>query len=1247
MLGVAAGLGLAILGIGARPAAGPRDERGPTVRLALEITWNPAGLPALPRPPSGDATGDPVELELTQGRVIDALAWPARAAGDEPWAKPDAPGTWVLGQGPSGRVRARVEAPLSSSLLVRAGGRATQFALAALIEAPQHTLPQAPVEVRVERLAWDAVEVHLAEGDGTAAPGARVPVALGFNVLTPEPAQVVLRYSADLRPIRGGPSVWRFEAPPELLSTDVLSPPTRVLGVPMPAEEGTYILEVRASWEPPEEGSRLGRWLRRRRGGPSAPIVRRLSLAVVAPARGSEARPSPGLEATAVDGIDLTRARPGRPMASGRSPLARPGQPDWVVPEAALVEPGLRERLWGWVGRGGEAALGPADPSGLAWMALAVRVPHPGRPHRLRLSVAGGPPEALGVALVVPGGAGRRPRVLLDACAGDATGPEAANPTWPFWPDTAEPVLVLVNRSERAAVRVVGVELAELAGDLAPATLVETHPQAARALALNLAAPGDLDRFGGAVDGLPVADTLGAARNLGGYAAHCGASAVVLPDGLADRRVRGRLDGQAAEDPLGPDALDLTLRLLARRGISALIDVPCDGPLPGLPAPESPQALARGLVRLDANGQPDGPAFHLLHPDVRAALKRRLVEAVAPRLGHPNLVGLVVRLGPGPTLLGLPETGLDDATYQSFVKAAFPPADADRLPGVDARAADRFAARAEFVTKTGRTAWLDWRAERLGATYIELAEAVRSAAPGAILAVVTPGLDDGPAGAEARRADRAGLPDDQAWQAVGLDLRRWPSGAAGPVVLRGVGLERDGLGYDLATSPELDAAIAQRPARGLWVGPGAAVSAGGASGVLRLTARPSVGDEPLGHALAVLDPRWVVLGGPALAGREAAVARFARVFRALPSPPEHGPPAPRLASGVAVRSFTAAGRTYLALANDTPYEVLQAAVVHAPAGTPLDDLGRGLRLEPDAVPGGGRNVVLRLPPFGAATVRIGAAEVAVEPGGSYLPALADLEARAEGLSDRLNQAGRAEGLVGPPLPGFEPPGGARPAGSTPPTASIPAPDADAPPMPPAGWSAAGDPANRVALDPARPHTGRAALRLDARALPASVASDAFLPPGGSPLTVRAWLRSDRPEARVRIWVEGEAGGEPLVRQVDVPVGPDWSERLVRVPDLPRGGLDRLRVRFEWLGTTPGTLWIDDLDVTGQGPSEPGRRAQRVLLEALQAYRAKRYADFARLLGSHRVRHAAGASADGSSVLRTGRASDLPPSRRLR
>jgi hypothetical protein len=209
---------------------------------------------------------------------------------------------------------------------------------------------------------------------------------------------------------------------------------------------------------------------------------------------------------------------------------------------------------------------------------------------------------------------------------------------------------------------------------------------------------------------------------------------------------------------------------------------------------------------------------------------------------------------------------------------------------------------------------------------------------------------------------------------------------------------------------------------------------------------------------------------------------------------------------------------------------------------------------------------------------------------------------------------------------------------------------------PSGWQAVGGMGSGVVIDLAGPHSGRGALRLDAPVIPASAVCDDFAPNFRSVLFVRAWFRSDKPDAKVRVWIEGEAAGKPYRRVSDITAQPGWTERAVRASDLPAGGLDTMRVRFELL--TAGNLWIDDLAVSGETLSEPERRnARNALVAALQAYREKRYADFARLAGSHWARQSAGpagtepasprVAADRSGLSGNGDASALPPSRRLR
>ena len=693
-------------------------------------------------------------------------------------------------------------------------------------------------------------------------------------------------------------------------------------------------------------------------------------------------------------------------------------------------------------------------------------------------------------------------------------------------------------------------------------------------------------------------------------------------------------------------------RVLAVYTVGVWIDVDLRGPLPGLPAPDSFEARSSHLVRLNSAGEVDSFAYQTLHPKVRAAVARRLESVIRTRVENSRLKGVLIRMGVGPTILGSPETGLDDLSYSAFIRETFPDDELVRIPG-RGKENTRFEVRAKFVGSTARTAWLDWRADKLAEVYRDWSRQVETIAPGVVLGVVTPLVDSGPAGVTARRAERLGLPPDTAWREIGLDLKRWPQAVSGLVVFRGTRPSQESLAHDVAMSPELDELVARVVNRGAWID-GVGNRERNRSGHLILEAPVAISDESLGHAVAGTDPSWIMVSSESVAGHEDRFQSFARLFRLLPVSFEPGPPVPRLLSGVALRTWKANGQTYFSVANDSPYKVVQTCLLSGTPGMQVDDLGHGSRLQPRQNEDGRYELVLELAPHSVAAIRIGAINATVEAGPSQLPEIRKLEAQAEGIVARLGRQSKPNSLIGPPSPGFE------------------ALEPDVLPTsllsetyqarddiflakelaPSSGWMVYGNPVNLVVLDQDKPHSGSSALRLIARETPALAVTDPFIPPGGSSLLVRTWLKADR-VARVRVWVESETSGVLSSRLAEVAVTPDWAERLVRISGLPPEGLDTLRLRYEWLSPTPGNLWIDDVSVEGQGPSEPGRRTQRVLLEALQAFRARRYADFARLLGSHRARTTTqrlliqDPSESLSASNRQAAESDLPPDHRIR
>ena len=1016
-------------------------------------------------------------------------------------------------------------------------------------------------------------------------PSVAVPVVVKYNIVSPETADVMVRTTAVLRQMGGDEALWRYDER-EQVPANRLDPPPRILTVPAPGVEGSYVLEIHAAWEPAgardTSGTRLGRLIRRRKASPVAnSATRRVVLAVVSPNGGASqtsfaaAVDSPGRE-TEVDALDLNRIRSARISAWGRSPVLKPGGTLWGLPDEAFLDAGRKERerdrLRNLIGRtpAEVSNLGPADDSGLAWSAVGLRVSHPEQPHRLTVTVAGGDPSALGVALVDPGVGDKSPRVLLDACVSGPPilkdGPPASF-SWLVWPDSSEPQLLLLNRSSSGSVRLGSVKLVEL--DKVPASPPVRLPKtpATRTMGLYLTGWHPLDRFGGAGKA-GLTDNLEIARNLVSYVSFCGASLVVLPERLSERPGRRGLKGQAEENSTGPDQLDVVLRLLHRQGYSAWLELNLEGQggLPGLPPPDSAEALRQGLVRVDRQGLADGPSYHPLHPAVRQALERRVEQALAPRQGGTTFSGILLQLGPGPTLLGNPDTGLDDDTFARFVHDTFGPETAGEIPGLGTADPNRFATRSKYLSGVGRMPWLMWRSRAIAALYSELDEAARAAAPGTVLALSTPVLHGGAAGTEARRVDMAGLAPSQAWRSVGLDLQTWPTGPNVPIVLRGVELSTDPLAHDLATSPDLDAKIASRSHRGMLLtidpepvdhapGPGFRTPAGegGADaaaeagkheladtrrgsadkvgGSLALSAVPLgdglTVDEPLGHALAALDAQWVILAVPAIAGHEERLRKFASVLRALPAWQAQ----PSVASGdqkdygIAVRALGDQTQTFLEIANDTPYPIRLAGLLDAPAPASVEDLGRNLRLVPQAATGG-RQLVIDLLPYGVSAIRVGAAKARFSDITPYPSdaVLTGMEAQYHELSNQLARLNRGSGsgIGEPPNPGFEPEPLApvQPAHNT---AGNPA-SSPASGQLPGGWMLEGEKDCSIAIDASNPHSGQGSLKLTAPIVPVSVSSGSFVPNSASSVMIQAYFRTEPRDSQVRLWIEGEVGG---------------------------------------------------------------------------------------------------------------------------
>ncbi len=317
------------------------------------------------------------------------------------------------------------------------------------------------------------------------------------------------------------------------------------------------------------------------------------------------------------------------------------------------------------------------------------------------------------------------------------------------------------------------------------------------------------------------------------------------------------------------------------------------------------------------------------------------------------------------------------------------------------------------------------------------------------------------------------------------------------------------------------------------------------------------------------------LAEKAVAGHEDRIRRFAGVLRSLPAWPavklsDRRDPSSRQ-FGVNVLTMSDDSQTFVEIANDSPYAIRVGGVLDAPDAAAVDDVGRGLRLLP-LKEAGSRHLVLDLLPFGAAAVRVAAPRAQLSSVVPYpSPAiLTSMQAQFNELSAQLARLnhGLAAVPAEPPNPGFEPepartsslPAARSPAGGSPapPDAQVSEPSV------PRGWHRSGDSpgTSTVMIDRENPHSGKGSLRLSANQTPASAVSEPFVPNVQSSMTVQAFFRASQPGARVRVWIEGESAGRPYVRRTEIDLSAEWEARAVRARDLPAGGLDSVRLRFE-------------------------------------------------------------------------------------
>jgi hypothetical protein len=1064
--------------------------------------------------------------------------------------------------------------------------------------------PERPFEVELAELNKEFQTRELDDGQNRLlvrrAPGDKLRVTFSAGALIFDPDERVtmelepyllgltagtkVRCELRLTPAAGGAAAWSLDR--ELtVADDGPSLGKTPIKIELPKTEGVYDLTITALTR-----SRLG-WKQ-------SVAERKVQMVVLDP------RPSPP---------------PAAPVKAEMKLVAEidPAHPGWWNRLSSLpLLPGLKKGSWG----SGDPQIQQHSLGALAqlaatkvheeprWTAYPVPISSPGTPHVVEVEYADDVPQALGISIIEPNAAGVVSPIGLDSgvyVPEDASGgqPRMATHRLVFWPRTATPVVLITNRQPGTAALFGKIRVYSL-GARPDAALGQDIEPGGRLLAgyldrplfpENFSAPEALDAWSNrSLDdwttfhqgALRLIDALHRTGNNGLLLTVLADGSTIYPSErlAATPRYDTGTFFSTGQDPVKKDVLELLFRAFDREGLRLVPVVSFAAPLPELEQLKrraggqqsglewiSRDGVAWPMERAARRGL--APYYNPLDSRVQQEMKAVVGELVERYGHHPSFGGLGLQLSAdGYAQLPGPQWGFDDRTVSRFEQ--------DTGCAVPGSGRERFAARADFLLGKKRAEWLAWRNERMEGLYRGIEEQVTEGRPDARLYVIGTGILDDPA---LRREWRPALPRRVPLERALLDIGLAPDlgrRLERTILLRPqrmAPLERlteQGVDLEFNESAEIDRIFrAQSTPGALFFHEPQEVRLPSFDAkspfkksytwlVAQLLPSQEHNRRRFVHSLATLDSQVLCDGGWLLPlGQEESLKPFVDVYRRLPArafSAVEGATQP-----VTIRTLVEADRTYVYLANDSPWP----ATVRLSAEGPSCDVKS---LAPDRkLPGlvreaGSALWEIELGPYDlvgvwfTAPVKLAKAEVAVSE---------DVVKRLEGRIQQLQTLTAA--LLNPvPLDVLENP-------------SFDQPAAEGPP----GWTLPATEGVTAALDKARPHNGTHAVRLTSRGPLGLMTGAPFDPPQTGRLSFSVWLRVADSERQppLRLAVEGLLDGQEYYRHATVgdgpdavPIGAEWGQYVFHISDLPVENLSQLRVRFDLMG--PGEVWIDHVQL---------------------------------------------------------------------
>jgi hypothetical protein len=411
------------------------------------------------------------------------------------------------------------------------------------------------------------------------------------------------------------------------------------------------------------------------------------------------------------------------------------------------------------------------DPS---WQSFTLPVQDVGAPHLVEITYPVAEKQHLAVSIVEPDAAGRVVSTVLDSgfYVQEAIGrdpQETAVHRVVFWPKTASPQLLIVNRdADRPGVfgRIALMRHDDAAGasELAEANASE------RLVAGYIAKPHFAENLGAAevldpASGMSVESwstfLIGAQRltqqlKLSGYnsvllsVAADGSSLYPSQRMLPTPRYDTGMLAASGQDPVRKDVLEMLLQICDREQVPVIPAVQLAVPLPELEAAGASVAwigskgtqlieTRRAVENLSAN-------YNLLDARVQNAAGMMVIEVASRCAKHPCFAGLAVQLdsnGLG-VLPGL-EWGFDEQTIAAFA--------ADTRIEIGGEGASRVPLVAAKLVKDHRAEWQAWRIKKTTEFYAKLSDALQQQKPGTKLILTTENLFNEPSLKQALRVN--------------------------------------------------------------------------------------------------------------------------------------------------------------------------------------------------------------------------------------------------------------------------------------------------------------------------------------------------------------------------------------------------------------------------------------------------------------------------------------------------------------